>query len=121
MQAIGTRLGDELVGDHLVVLSPAMLDHELAQLLRPSQGRLEAVNAAGEVVLALVKYLLLLEHGEYAVLALEGIAGEEEVGKLVDIEVGAVAFLLDELAALGTGGFQGLDPGRWTGHVVTTT
>ncbi|KAI7515060.1 acyl-CoA oxidase [Hortaea werneckii] len=91
VQAIGTGLGDELVGDHLVVLRPAMLGHELAQLLGAGQGGLEAVDAAGEVVLALVKHLLLLQHGEDAVLALEGVAGEEEVGELVDIDVGAVA------------------------------
>lgn len=120
VKTIRGGLADQIGSAAEVILSPAMLDSELAQSLGPCQRRLNAVNAALEVVLRLVEDLLGLEDLQDSLLALEGLLGEEELGELLDGDVALGALLGEKLVALGTRGLEGLDPvgsGYYGGHV----
>lgn len=110
MQAVGSRLADQVGGTAELVLGPAVLDGQLAQLLGSSQRRLDAVNAALEVVLRLVEDLLGLEHLQHAPLALQRLLGEEELGELLDGDAALGALFGEELVALDARGLEGLYP-----------
>lgn len=112
MQAVWTRLADELIGALLVFLLPLVLDLQLAELLCSCQRRLETVGSAGEVVLRLVKDLLRLKDLQNPLLPVELGLCEEEFGQLLNIDVGLGPLLIQELRALGTGRLEVLDPLR---------
>ena len=87
VQAVGTRLGDQLVGNALVVHLPAVLDLQLPHLLAAGQRGLESIDAAGEVVLGLVEHLLTLEDLEDGGLLLAAGLCVEEVCEAFDVDI----------------------------------
>lgn len=88
VQAIWTRLADQVVGNNLVLLRPAMVHGDLAELLRAGKGGLESVDTASKDVLGLVKDLFVLEKLEDAPLPVETLLGEQEAGQALDVDVG---------------------------------
>lgn len=110
VQAVWAGLADQLVGHHLVLLGPVVLLVDLPQPLSAGQSRLEAIDAAGEVVLALVKDLLVLEQVEDGMFAGQTLLGKEELAELVNVDVGFAALLGKQLGTLGSSGLEVLHP-----------
>jgi hypothetical protein len=79
VQTVGARLRHQLVGNALLLHLPAVLHFQLPHLLCTSQRGLEAVDAAGEVVLRLVEDLLGLEDLEDGMLLLQAGLGKEVI------------------------------------------
>ena len=68
-----------------------MLDLKLPQSLGTSQGRLESVDAAIEVVLGLIEDFLGLQNLQDTVLTLEDFLGEEKSGQFLHRDLGLLA------------------------------
>lgn len=100
MQTIWTRLADQLVRYRIFISVPVVLDLQPPQLLCSGQSRLESIYPPIEVVLGLVEDLLGLEDLEESLLTIEDFFCEEEVGQLLDGDLGSVSLGLDELTAL---------------------
>ena len=94
-----------------------MLNGELLESLSPCQCGLNSGRPTSEVVLGLVEDRLGLEDLEDSLISFQDLPGEHKIGQLVDVEVGFSSLLFEELGALGTRGFEGLDPFWIGGHV----
>lgn len=112
MQGVGSRLADQVGSATEFILSPAMLDSELAQSLGACQRGLDAVNSALEVILRLVEDLLGFQNFQDPPLALEGFFGKEKLGKLLDRDVALGTLFGEQFMALRAGGLEGLHPVR---------
>jgi hypothetical protein len=117
VKTIWSRLRYKLIGTHIFVSIPVMLDLQLPQSLGPGQGRLESVNAAIEVVLRLVKDFLGLQYLQDTILALENLLGKEKVGQLFHRHLGFLPLCRQKVSALRKRRLQFFDPLRSRSHV----
>lgn len=93
VQAVWRRLADELIGSVVLLFAPLVLDRELSQRLGPSQGSFKPLGPAAEVVLGLVENWITLKNLQNLGSPIEHFVGEQERGKLVDVEVRTRSFL----------------------------
>jgi hypothetical protein len=93
MQAVRTRLTDELIGNLLVRIGPAVLDLQLSESLCSRQRRLEPINASSKVVLRLVKHLFLLENLQNRALAVDSLLSVQERRQCLDVDIGLCSLL----------------------------
>ena len=103
-------LGDEAIGNLVILHIPLVLNLQLSHALGSAQGDWELLDTAEEVVLSLVEDRLSLKNLEDAGLAVKGVLAEHEDGHLVDIDVGLGSLHGEELRALWPGWDQLLDP-----------
>jgi len=110
VQAVRARLTDQVIGNRLVLVGPAVLDLQLSESLCSGQCRLESINASSKVVLRLVKDLLVLQDLEDLLLSVESFLCEQERRQCLDIDVGLCSLLRQQLGALGARRLEVFDP-----------
>lgn len=110
VETIWSWLGDERVGDLVVLHIPLVLNLQLSHALRSAESNWELLDTAHEVVLSLVEDWLVLEDLQDLGLAVEVVLAKHEDGQLVDIDVGLGPLHSEELRALWPGWGQLLDP-----------
>lgn len=111
MQTVRRRLADQVIGHDVLLLGPVELLAQLLQAFATGEGALDALGAAGGVVLGLVKDRLGGEDPHQAVLRLEGLLGVQQFGQFVDIDVGLGTLLLEQFGTLGARRLERLHPG----------
>lgn len=110
VKSVWTGLGDQAIGDSVVVDAPVVLNLQLSQLLRSGESNRELLDSAHEGILRLVEHLLRLEDGQDLGLILQSLLAEHEVGQLVNVDVTLRTLRCEELTALRPGGRQLRDP-----------
>lgn len=88
MHAVRRNLADEGHGDVKLLGTPLVLDAQLLQALGLGEGRLEAVDTAGKVVLALVEGLVVLDDLEDLIAAAQVGLAVQKLGEAGRVEVG---------------------------------
>lgn len=110
VQTVWRRLAYKLICDLEIALRPVVLASKLVKSLGSAQGRLDTLHSSGKVVLRLVEDLIVLQNFENSVPLLKLGLGVKELGDGLDIDIGAIALLLEKLAALRARGLEVLDP-----------
>jgi hypothetical protein len=110
VQAIRTRLTDELIGNLLIRIRPAVLNLQLSESLCSRQRRLKPINATSKVVLRLIKHLLLLKDLQNRALAVESLLSVQERRQCLDVDIGLCTLLLQELSTLRACRLEVFDP-----------
>jgi hypothetical protein len=110
VKSVWAGLGDQAIGDSVVVDGPVVLDLQLSQLLRSGECNWELLHSSHEGILRLVEHLLRLEDGQDLGLLLQSLLAEHKVGQLVNVDVTLRTLHCEELTALRPGGRQLRDP-----------
>lgn len=113
MQTIGSRLSDQLIGSVQVLHGPLVLLRQLLQALSFGQRPLQPLDTTQGVVLGLVEHLLRLEHLDQLVLTLQSLLGVQQLGELLDVDIGLSALLGEQLGTLRASRLERLDPIWW--------
>lgn len=119
VQTIGSRLSDQLIGRVQVLHGPLVLLSQLLQALSLGQRPLQPLDTTQGVILGLVEHLLRLEHLDQLVLTLQSLLGVQQLGELLNVDIGLSALLGEQLGTLRASRLQSLDPiWRWRWHCM---